>query len=402
MVSATFRVITPLFLGGAEPTKDCDLRTASIKGAMLFWWRALKGADPELRQKEQTLFGSSDLGQSQWLLDAQAESLNRGLGKLELDEGRGYLAGQGLAKPRQVPQQHQRPHRRFAGGGTDHRPAPFESHRPYLRPGGRIHLRAFRRTRGTDGDGEAESIRDALVALTTFGGLGSRSRRGFGSLHLEQLVCGGEARSLETFSEPTGLEDWAARISRLLGGISHSALPRFTHFADDTRILVLEAAQTSAEELHEALGRSFRSFRSYKLAGGVGGLDHDDMAAWLGGAALEAPPRRAAFGLPHNYYFSSTGTAVGVGPAGKLNRRASPLFLHLDEVGDAADRHAIAVLTFLPAAFLPPGEKIQVKSGGRSCRLSPRAVPGLWQPIRDWLDELHREPPCNAHVWKKP
>ena len=115
VVSATFRVVTPLFLGGAEPAKDCELRPASIKGAMVFWWRALRPDLPlsKLRSEEEALFGSSERGQSRWLLNARSDALVSGR-RLELDEGRGYLAGQGLSRLR-----------------------------PYLRPGGRILLRAW-------------------------------------------------------------------------------------------------------------------------------------------------------------------------------------------------------------------------------------------------------------------
>lgn len=61
----TFEIetITPMFLAGAEQGK-AELRAASIKGLLRFWWRALQaesGLD-ELRKKESRIFGSSDEG----------------------------------------------------------------------------------------------------------------------------------------------------------------------------------------------------------------------------------------------------------------------------------------------------------------------------------------------------
>jgi len=403
VVQATLRIVTPLFLGGAEPTKTCELRAASVKGALLFWWRALRPGVPlaDLRRMEEELFGSSRTGQAKWLFDARGEALLPGRGKLELDQGRGYLAGQGLARLTKDPQnQLGRPQRRFSGAAPQ--PKPLESTRPYLRPGGRILLRAFRRDGSTGAAAEAAAIRDALVALATFGGLGSRSRRGFGSLHLQQLAWTGE-EGHEEVVEPTGPEGWQTRVADLLGGLSPATLPAFTCFSDQARVLVLEAPDTSAEDLHEELGRRFKDFRSHQRSGGVGEADHDDLVAWLKNGALAAPPRRAVFGLPHNYYFSSTGTKIGVNPAGKSNRRASPLFIHVDEIGDPGSRRAVAVVTFLPAAFLPANERIEVKEvRGRSTRLDPRAAPGLWQPVHDWLDELKGSPPRGATVWEKP
>ena len=403
VVTATFRVVTPLFLGGAEPSKRCELRTASIKGALLFWWRALqpKLKLAELRRLEGSMWGSSDDGQSKWLLDARPEALLPGQDK-GLDPGRAYLAGQGLARlSRAETGQMGRPHRPFADGA--HGPKPFESTRPYLRPGGRIHLRAFRRRESAGAETEAAAIRDACCALATFGGLGSRSRRGFGSLHLQQLTWNGTGSGgVETAEPPSDLDGWQSRIAALLDGVTHAGLPEYTKLSQGARVLMLEAASSSPEELHEALGAGFRDFRSHERSGGVGQADHDDVAGWLGGKPLAAPPRRAVFGLPHNYYFSSTRTKVGVDPAETANRRASPLFLHMDEIGDGDDRRALGVLTFLPAAYLPRGERVRMKGGGRSIRVSPRAGPELWRPIHDWLDELKTRPPHDATVREYP
>ena len=65
MKKITFEIetITPMFLAGAEQGK-AELRAASIKGVLRFWWRALQ-VEPdinELRQKEAGIFGSSEEG----------------------------------------------------------------------------------------------------------------------------------------------------------------------------------------------------------------------------------------------------------------------------------------------------------------------------------------------------
>jgi len=55
--------ITPMFVAGANQTK-AELRAASIKGLLRFWWRALQAeADlNKLREKEAIIFGSSEEG----------------------------------------------------------------------------------------------------------------------------------------------------------------------------------------------------------------------------------------------------------------------------------------------------------------------------------------------------
>lgn len=56
-------VITPLFLGGAEEG-SAELRPASVKGALRFWWRAVYGhtfdSIEEMYSKESEIFGSTE------------------------------------------------------------------------------------------------------------------------------------------------------------------------------------------------------------------------------------------------------------------------------------------------------------------------------------------------------
>jgi len=54
-------VVTPMFLGGADG-KTAELRTASIKGVLRFWWRALYGGDDltDMKKRESEIFGSTE------------------------------------------------------------------------------------------------------------------------------------------------------------------------------------------------------------------------------------------------------------------------------------------------------------------------------------------------------
>lgn len=59
----TFEIetITPMFLAGADQSK-AELRAASIKGLLRFWWRALQAESDigKLHKRESQIFGSSD------------------------------------------------------------------------------------------------------------------------------------------------------------------------------------------------------------------------------------------------------------------------------------------------------------------------------------------------------
>jgi len=37
-LEVTFRIVTPMFLGGADPNIQAELRPPSIKGAMRYWY----------------------------------------------------------------------------------------------------------------------------------------------------------------------------------------------------------------------------------------------------------------------------------------------------------------------------------------------------------------------------
>src|SRR3990170_5906868 len=60
-ISFEIETITPMFLSGADQSK-AELRAASIKGLLRFWWRALQAESDinELRKRESQIFGSSD------------------------------------------------------------------------------------------------------------------------------------------------------------------------------------------------------------------------------------------------------------------------------------------------------------------------------------------------------
>ena len=64
-----------------------------------------------------------------------------------------------------------------------------------------------------------------------------------------------------------------------------------------------------------------------------------------------------------------------------LDRRASPLFIHIHECGSTP----VAVLSFLPARFLPKG-KSDISVG--KDRVSQRPEEELYCPIHEFLDRL--------------
>jgi CRISPR-associated protein Cmr1 len=387
-MTAAYRITTPMFCAGADPQQaaQAELRPASFKGALRFWFRALAWANDgdlkKVRDTEDILFGSTRTGQANVLFSlVNLAPLSRFNKDTELDLGCGYLAGQGLAEP----------DRERYGGALTKRPA--------LRSDNRFEVRLLLKSL----EHEPE-LRDALIALGLFGGLGSRARRGFGSLTLESL----SDDSGQVWTAPRDVRELEEEIAKRLrrqhskpGGMPE---PPYTALSDKTRVVLLPAAGDSARDLLESLGKAFLHFRGYGRQ--VGGMhrvgsekalqqfheDHDEMLKAAKkdvrpGAKLRAP-LRAAFGLPHNYRFGSIKTSVDVNADGR-DRRASPVFFHIHH---APESQPVAVVTFLPAVFLPDPKLRIVRRKKPEPDTSFFAVlPGsgsFWQPIRDFLAEL--------------
>jgi CRISPR type III-B/RAMP module RAMP protein Cmr1 len=143
-LEVTFRLETPLYLAGANQAK-AELRVPSIKGALRYWYRAIQ---PNLTG-EGEIFGSMQAGQSALRLHLEKP-------KYPKPDNQAFM--QGDVGP---------PYFAFS-----------LEHRAYLPPDitFRLHLRV---------PSKNPAWKDYLASiwlLTAIGGLGSRSRRGYGSI----------------------------------------------------------------------------------------------------------------------------------------------------------------------------------------------------------------------------
>jgi CRISPR-associated protein Cmr1 len=388
-LSAHFRVVTPLFLGGANPTVEAELRPASIKGALRFWWRALmwsRGVSDvaTLRGKEAALFGSSEKGQAKFLLTTSpsaelpqisAKSIlgKTGTGAVPqnsreiVDDGARYL-GYGLMHA-------------FPSKNTDTLAGQLS--RPCLPSPFEFEVKLAFKNSATEC--EISSIADALKLLGLCGGLGSRSRRGWGSLTLAQLS------GTETWGSPKNAAAFEQTLNVLFPhqAPQNTAAPLWSAFASaHSKVLLLEdeAKYTPLETLSE-IGADLVFFRSWGHHGTVlykpseRNFKHDHDLMKQHPNQRRTHPQRIAFGLPQNYEKGDS-----VKPAERdFDRRASPLFFHIHQAapGDAP----LGVLTFLPSLFLPPNhDKISV--GGASISLGNNGGVAFWKPVTDFLTRL--------------
>lgn len=350
-IEADFRIVTPMFIGDAKQEAH-DVRPPSLKGALRFWWRALNwgrmlatvSGDTDkaliaLHNREAKLFGlaagDKTGGQGVFLLTLKQAVKAEDQGFPSMSGAQLYLLGQGLGS--------------FKEGNHTTRSALISgtfSASLIFRPD----------TKAED----QQSVAEALFAFGLLGGLGSRARHGMGSVSLTGWQ-GGE------FSVPQTTADYGKAIKGLLTHLPET-LPPFTAFSRQSRIDI-SVENDDPLTLLTTVGSELQMYRSFGKDGRVAGKqaernftsDHDLVQSATNGERISSAPVRSIFGLPHNYFFSSTkGKAdVNYAPDGTDARRASPLLLHIQRLPDGK---CLAVHTMLPATFLPDGAQIRVKS----------------------------------------
>ena len=377
-VEALFRVTTPMFCAGANAER-AELRLPSLKGTLRFWWRALAwsrlGGDlKKVQRDEDTLFGSTATGQALLSMQLQPFSAPATASKGEVlgspttgspvGEGARYL-GYGVMEAF---------YSRVRGTKAG------ELTRACLRAPLDVTVRMRLRERGSEAERSQRraSLEEALICVGTVGGLGAKNRKGYGSLAIQSLVVDGENR----WRQPQTLSELDNAVAKLRCD-GPTELPPYTAFSAKARHLLLAGNKTQGIELLDLVGRELMRYRSWghngKVLGGCSERNFKDDHDLMRGGRRNKHPRRVAFGLPHNYGRNQD-QQVGPWESG-LDRRASPLFLHIHECGNTP----VAVLSFLPATFLPKDQS-DLSVGGSRVRQVPEAK--LYRPIHEFLDRL--------------
>lgn len=407
-IRATFEVVTPMFLGAADQSPE-GIRPSSVKGALRFWWRAWawsgiaatcaddNAALQALHREETHLFGSAVQdktgGQGLFMLhvrDCTRQATDRPFGS-EFDSGILYLLGQGLGS--------------FKGGNHCIRQAIPAGHGANTAD---FDVKLIFSRRATTHD--QESILTALKLFGLLGALGSRARHGLGSVRLKSI----ETLGTTTWEAPLIAEEYTKQLCALMPPSLAERAPPLSALSKLTRIdLSLEHANPST--LLNRVGQEQQAYRSYGQSGKVNGKpsernfvgDHDLALQVSQGERVRKAPDRIVFGLPHNYFFSSTkGKAdVNYAPKSGEGRRASPLLFHVHKVGE----RYIGVHALLTAQFLPPPDHeqpamIELKKSkndgnGSSVSLPERDV--KWTVLHDYLDRFHKEPFAGKTIYGK-
>ena len=364
-MKATYRVVTPMFCGGAD--QGAELRLASFKGALRFWWRSLQWKKvkdtSELWQKEADLFGSSDqtVGRSKVQMKLEGPSkLKEKLKKEQVfnngnSQGLHYL-GYGVMEA-------------FGSVKTGKKAGQLTRE---MIPGGEFTV-AFRCGPNLSSE-QLEQLQQALILVGTVGGMGSKARKGLGSLTLTRFSWDGAAMPIPSLPKD--------RLKSILNQVG-DGLPDWTAWSRRARLLVVEVrGESDPTGLLDKLGRELVHFRSWGKENKVLGKDSEknfkfDHDLSKGTPVSDCHPHRVVFGLPHNY-----GPLKKVTAKAPIERRASPLFFHIHQIDDNERPQGIVI--FLPSLFLPQNSKLT--SFGQDVELDRSN--SFWNPIHGYLDRL--------------
>ena len=360
VLRAKYRIVTPMFL--LRDKGNAELRLASIKGVIRFWWRTLMWSSIQKHEKllkeENLIFGSTK-SQSLVRLRLLDEQLQSKLQKKDEFEN-GQLKGA-----------------QYLGYGVINHKGILERD---MLLGGEFEIEVWINCPDREKAFQLKkTLSKVLILLGSVGGLGSKSRKGYGSLTITKLIDDDDIVTIEP--------DIKRRINNILGNLS-SEMPEWTAWSKRSRIVLVSKQNNSIPiELLNSIGLEEMYYRSWGRDGYVN-FSHPREENFTFDHDLEKSPnskhhpKRVAFGLPHNY---GKGSSHAVEPFNKeLNRRASPLFIHIHQENE--DSQPVGIVSFLPARFLPEGEDIS--SFGYRVPVADKNFIDFWRPVNDFLKRL--------------
>jgi CRISPR-associated protein Cmr6 len=359
----TLELITPAFLAGAsQDSADCDLRGATLRGQLRWWWRTMHSGFVDvatLRQMEAAIWGDTKHGSplrivvERWqtnqppqaydrkalMPEMRAEQKTGEYGIPNADREKANKTTQGLW---------------YASYGMDER----DKRRWYLSPGCEWTVRfAARRTERLTADALRDEAKSALWLLCYYGGVGSRGRKGFGSL-------------------AASVENWSLEKCRDTAREARRAFTSASAFVERL------AASSSLEQSLPLLEIPFPWPDVWTV------LDQAGFAYQSFAKRYAHHREKKALGLPRRIGRSAndvSGTFRPTGPIAALGnnaRHSSPLHIHL-----ARERGVYLVrILALPAAYLP------------DLRTSEKFLGEMLQVLRPDLERRAQLPPPAPRV----
>jgi CRISPR-associated protein Cmr1 len=344
------------------PVDPIGIRIPSLRGVLELWYRTLWGhlASADAVYTEQArLFGSTEGGQGVTLRPAGKPQFTSG--ELSFSDDRlAYLyLGYG-------------PLQNFSGPAGGQPPIATSYSKEQVRDailvdkGHRAKFGFIARGRPE----QIEAFRKALILLHLFGGIGARSRRGWGSIEVEaEGVPKPPSEQLKSWVQKTLSTVWQVRSYGAPRG------PSFSAFSPETEILVTEKPYSG--DYKSVLLKFYQHFARVRSTWKRAPLalqdlqDERDDFNRPAASSITKVPLRLAFGMPYQPGYRKGNRDVwrleyyGKGaksPDDDVTRRASPLLLKVIRLSNG--QHA-GVALFLKTASFFGDPKMEVGAVGK-------------------------------------
>ena len=375
---ATCRIVTPLFMGGAS--QQAELRTQSINGVLRWWFRVAGGS----LEDEKRIFG--------WA----GETSNKGLVRIFIKE----------------PTFQSQP---FPSGqpGSDYLGFSLKLTRRLAVPENeKFDLKISFLPKATDDD--IKKFFSALWLAFNLGNFGSRARRGFGAIRIEEIEEKGSPITNKCYDlnfVPSGdLESWINdnlnKIKDFIKPNERQDIPYlFKNFEiyqiqkdnfndwedwikevqDGRRGNHLKKSWSGNSvnnwfELLDFMGFLIMAYRSYRDP------DYNNAKNILQGRQVRNSTfERAIFGLPLNFYFSSIrrGDMVHLKLGNDTLRRASPLMIKIIQTGTNQNEISYeGLFIIMKSTFMPANARLMFSN--KIVNL-PNYI---WQALDDFISSL--------------
>ncbi len=385
-LEVTFRIVTPLFLGGAKPNSQAELRESSAKGALRFWYRAI---DADYLNNESRLFGGSGKGEGQSSFLLRISGCRTANTEWIHDNHLQYFA---------FPFKMKQNNRRYLPE-TNHENKDI------------VFTLLFKNA--PDNDLDRKRIIASLWLLGHFGGLGSRSRKGFGTVALQKWsVQGGtwgEMNELPILHDQETPDEWCATLKNALNVLKTWFPGKLNiNYSTFTSKSCFKLAETDCNDNRAALKSAASLMQSFRSRRDVNNPDSDyhrvkahycfkDTEAGKVGSKCNPPviPKelkttidRAAFGLPLTINYSSLAyrdkpDGSGKYPVGttyegtKHTRSASRIHIRIVKIG----RNYHPFFIRMDGPLLEDNEKLKGKKWGAFPAPADRILDEFWKGI---------------------
>jgi CRISPR-associated protein Cmr1 len=317
-----YALITPLYGGGVTPTEPDPItivRATEVRGHLRFWWRVMRGWQAErasdLKTREDSIWGKAYEKGDKGLLPDQivqivVEPMSEG-NPIEVFQVKNKVKKNGRStKVSELNQAAEVPgYAAFPLQHTKKELAQVNPPKKIVRNQVKFCLTiSYPRDK-------KEEIEAALWAWETFGGIGARTRRGFGALHLLEVEIVGEDKDKEISQKlPTSgnVEEWIRdEIHKYIKIDQIETDLQFPHLSSRIHLAVIRTSGTpTPAQAWNTLIKKLQDFRLQK--------DEHNRSAWpeadairriVGKSTKNNPPSpqtfpRAAFGLPIIFHFT--------------------------------------------------------------------------------------------------